>query len=124
MKRPFWVKGTTPWDTFRMNFNLVRSIIFDSAVTILFLLCFFGIFYVFFYKVPTIIVDAAKEVNAVSDKRKTEQDKCFMMEYAGKKFYKYTLEGHEYWCVENHNQFGFCHSESCHCKTNKVEVMQ
>lgn len=123
MRRPFWVKGTTPWDTFKINFYLVRSIIADTTLIILCLLCFSGILYLFFYKIPKAIIDTNKEVSEVSAKRKAEQNECFKMEYAGKKFYKFNLEGHEYWYVkEFENNAGFCHSESCPCRTNKLEA--
>ena len=125
MKRLFWIKGTTPRDTLRIKFSLFFSVIVDIAMWILVILCAFGSSYVFFYRIPKKIMDAGKEVSAVSEKRKTEQDECFKMDYAGMKFYRYTLEGHEYWCVENFkNNVGFFHSESCPCKTNKVEVVQ
>lgn len=112
MKKSFWVKGTTPWDTFRINSSLILNV-----------LCVLGILYLLCYKTPKTIIAAGKEVSAVSDKRKAERAECFKMEYAGNKFYKFNLEGHEYWYVkEFENNAGFCHSESCHCMTNKVEV--
>ena len=114
MRRPFWVKGTTPWDTFRINSYLVLRV-----------LGLFGILYLVFYKIPKAVIDNGKEVSAVSNKRKAEQNECFKMEYAGKKFYKFNLEGHEYWYVkEFENNVGFCHSESCPCMTNKTEVVR
>ena len=86
----------------------------DIAVSILIVFGLLGIFYIL-----------GKKENAVSDKRKAERDEYFKMEYAGKKFYKFNLEGHEYWCIENYdNHLEFCHSESCPCKTNKTEVVQ
>lgn len=121
MKRPFWVKGSTPWETFKINFRLVFSD--DNALSSLIVLCLFGILYIFFYKIPTTVVDIGNKEKAVSAKLKAEQNECFNMEYAGKKFYKFNLEGHEYWYVEKfENNVGFCHSESCPCMTNKTDV--
>ena len=123
MKRPFWIKGTTPWDTFRINFNLAFSIISDSAMKVIRVLCLFGILYIFFYKIPKEIIAVDMKACAIRAKQKAEQNECLKMEYAGKKFYKFNLEGHEYWYAkEFENNVGFCHSESCPCKTNKVEV--
>ena len=124
MKRPFWIKGSTTWDTIKINFNSVFSIISDTATTIVCILCFIGILYLVFYKIPKEVMNSSKEARAVSDKRKAELTECFKMEYAGKKFYKFKLEGHEYWYVSNFEHLGFCHSESCPCKTNKTEVVQ
>lgn len=125
MRRPFWVKGTTPWDTFRINTYSFFSIISDTAMTFLGVLCFLGILYLVFYKIPKTVWAVDMKANAVSAKRKAEQNECFQMEYAGKKFYKFNLEGHEYWYVkEFENNVGFCHSESCPCMTNKVEAVQ
>ena len=91
----------------------------DIAVAILLVFGFLGVFYIF-----------GKEVGTVSDKRKAEQSEEQIMslpiQYKGRRdFHKVILEGHEYWYIENFkNNIGFCHSESCPCKTNKVEVVQ
>ena len=121
MKSPFWIMFCNKvwfwWKKTRKNikyclldWDAIRDFI---VIPILLLLGLLGIFYV-----------VGKESNMVSDKRKDEQGESFKMEYAGKKFYKFNLEGHEYWSIENDNQLGFCHSESCPCKTNKMEVLQ
>ncbi len=58
-------------------------------------------------------------------KEEQRQRKSLPIQYEVGKFHKVILEGHEYWYSENFkNNVGFCHSESCPCKTNKVEVVQ
>ena len=91
----------------------------DIAVVILLVFGFLCIFYIF-----------GERVDTVSDKRKVERSEGQIMslpiQYKGRRdFHKVILEGHEYWYIENFkNNIGFCHSESCPCKTNKVEVVK
>ncbi len=69
--------------------------------------------------------EARKEAQMTIVERREEQRKPLPIQYEGRNFHKVILEGHEYWYVENFkNNVGFCHSETCPCHTNKVEVVQ
>ena len=70
----------------------------------------------------------SKDVEEESKRReqyKSEMAESFKMQYAGKEFYKFNMEGHEYWYVDSGMRGGgLCHSETCPCHTNKVEVVE
>ena len=67
----------------------------------------------------------AEAQRTIAERREEQRKKPLPIQYEVGKFHKVTLEGHEYWYAENFkNNVGFCHSESCPCKTNKVEVVQ
>ncbi len=69
--------------------------------------------------------EARRDAQRTIAERKEEKRKPLQIQYEDRKFHKVILEGHEYWYAENFkNNVGFCHSESCPCKTNKVEVVQ
>ena len=81
------------------------------------------------YAMPRELIKATREARREAQRtiaeRREEQRKPLPVQYEGRNFHKVILEGHEYWYVENFkNNVGFCHSESCPCKTNKVEVVQ
>lgn len=64
---------------------------------------------------------ARRDAQRTIAERKEEQRKPLPIQYEVGKFHKVILEGHEYWYAENFkNNVGFCHSESCPCKTKEV----
>lgn len=84
------------------------------------------------YVLPREFIRATREARReaqrtiVERKEEEKQRKPLLIQYEKVgKFHKVILEGHEYWYSENFkNNVGFCHSESCPCKTNKMEVVQ
>lgn len=82
------------------------------------------------YALPREFIKATRETRREAQRtiaeRREEQREPLPIQYERVgKFHKVILEGHEYWYSENFkNNVGFCHSESCPCKTNKVEVVQ
>ena len=65
------------------------------------------------------------EENLRREKYKAEMAKSFEKNYAGKDFYKFNLDGHEYWYIDSGSRGGgLCHSETCPCKTNSMEIVR
>lgn len=103
------------------NFGIVRDV-FEIAVAGI-------VLYSGCYALPREFIKATRRAHMEAQRtiaeRREEQRKPLPIQYEVGKFYKVILEGHEYWYSENFkNNVGFCHSESCPCMTNKVEVGQ
>ncbi len=109
-----------PWDKVKIVLEIV-------ACTFMACIILYGGCYVLPREFIKTTSKARRDAQRTIAERKEEQrkKKPLPIQCEEGKFYKVMLEGHEYWYAENFkNNVGFCHSESCPCKTNKVEVIQ
>ena len=125
MKRAFWIKGVTCWDTIKINTYCVLSVIWNALLMIVVVVFLCLLLWGMFYKLPREIIGSYRQSESAYRQKLAEEANVPKTEFAGKRFSKFTLEGHDYWIVEDGNyRSGFCHSESCPCRTNKVEAAQ
>lgn len=112
----------------KKSWDKVRDVLEIAYCTILFGIVLYGGCYALpreFIKATREAREARREAQRTIAERSEEQIMSLSRQYKGKDFHKVILEGHEYWYIENFkNNVGFCHSESCPCKTNKVEAVQ
>ena len=129
MKRTFWIHTGSFWKTIGLNIGYIAltiwelfKLLFMVAVTaaIGFALVF-GII-----KIGKYVIKDIEEESTAREQRRIEEAESLKMHYAGREFYKFNMDGHAYWYVDGGSMRGggLCHSETCPCHTNKVEVVQ
>lgn len=122
MKEPmFGTIRKSFWETTKETVAMVFSFISNCFLVTCAVLLVCAVLYACLYQAPKELIKSYKESQKVLVERKEEQRKPLPIHYEEGKFHKVILEGHEYWYAENFkNNVGFCHSESCPCKTNKT----
>ena len=107
-------------------FCLLLEGMFDwmKILFLLFIIVAFG--FVVIYCAIGFCRACAKDIEEESKERQQRQieiNESFQKRYAGKEFYKFNLDGHDYWYIDSGSRGGgLCHSETCPCKTNAVET--
>lgn len=106
------------WDKVKTVFEIV-------ACTLMACIVLYGGCYVLPREFIKATSKARMEARRTIAERREEKRKSLPIQYEVGKFHKVILEGHEYWYAENFkNNVGFCHSESCPCKTNRLEALR
>lgn len=113
------------WNDIKLTVKYFLLTVWE-LIKILFIFAIVGAIIFGIFSVCKLIIKDIEEESKERQQRQIEINESFTKSYAGKEFYKFNMDGHEYWYVDGGSMRGggLCHSETCHCKTNKVEVVQ
>lgn len=117
---------STDWNDIKLTVKYFLLTVWE-LIKILFIFAIVGAIIFGIFSVGKLIIkDIIKDIEEDSKERRQRQieiNESFKKSYAGKEFYKFNLDGHDYWYIDSGSRGGgLCHSETCQCKTNAVET--
>lgn len=112
------------WNNIKLTVKYFLLTVLE-LIKIMFILAIFGAIIFGIFSGCKFIVKDIEEESKERQQRQIEINESFQKSYAGKEFYKFNLDGHDYWYIDSGSRGGgLCHSETCPCKTNVVETAQ